>query len=186
MNYYLLLLFILGEYFQWVANLQEWNGTELSLGFVQIHLVSDSLLFVWYKNWNDSYHQAFIQNHLQDLLELLLDPDQLSASSHSTHSSLVTSEAVRALSFLIEGSVNNNRTIHPLHELALWQPLHASSGFSKISKAFSFPKLESWMRACLTGNPFGISACLKSGKKLAWAQQGTVRFSLHLVIKHGI
>uniref|UniRef100_A0ACB8F9T3 TBCC domain-containing protein 1 n=1 Tax=Sphaerodactylus townsendi TaxID=933632 RepID=A0ACB8F9T3_9SAUR len=123
------------------------------------------------KNWNDSYHQVFIQNHLQDLLELLLDPDQLSASSHSTHNSLVTPEAVRALSFLIEGSVNNNRTVHPLHELALWQPFHASSGFSKISKAFSFPKLESWLRACLTVNPFGTSACLKSGKKLAWAQQ---------------
>nr|XP_056705851.1 TBCC domain-containing protein 1-like [Euleptes europaea]XP_056722789.1 TBCC domain-containing protein 1-like [Euleptes europaea] len=123
------------------------------------------------KNWNDSYHQAFVQSHLQDLLELLLDPDQLSASSHSTHNSLVTPEAVRALSFLIEGSVNNNRTVHPLHELALWQPLHANSGFSKISKAFSFPKLECWLRACLTGNPFGTSACLRSGKKLAWAQQ---------------
>ncbi|XP_066476273.1 TBCC domain-containing protein 1 isoform X2 [Tiliqua scincoides] len=123
------------------------------------------------KNWNDSYHEAFVQNHLQDLLELLLDPDQLSASSHSTHGSLVSPEAVRALSFLIEGCVNKNRTVYPLHELALWQPLHSKSGFSKISKAFSFPKLASWLRACLTGNPFGTSACLKSGKKLAWAQQ---------------
>ncbi|XP_044290322.1 TBCC domain-containing protein 1 isoform X2 [Varanus komodoensis] len=123
------------------------------------------------KNWNDNYHQEFVQNHLQDLLELLLDPDQLTASSHSTHSSLVSPEAVRALSFLIEGSVNKNRTVHRLHELALWQPLHARSGFSKISKAFCFSKLESWLRACLTENPFGTSACLKSGKKLAWAQQ---------------
>ncbi|XP_063162893.1 TBCC domain-containing protein 1 [Candoia aspera] len=123
------------------------------------------------KNWNDNYHHDFVENHLQDLLELLLDPDQLSASSHSKHNSLVSPEAVRALSFLIEGSVNRNRTVHPLHELALWQPLHAKSGFSKLSKAFSFAKFESWLRACLTGNPFGTTACLTSGRKLAWAQQ---------------
>ncbi|XP_065412291.1 TBCC domain-containing protein 1 isoform X4 [Chrysemys picta bellii] len=123
------------------------------------------------KNWNDYTHQAFVQNHLLDLLELLLDPDQLTASSHSTHGSLVSPEAVRALSFLIEGTVNKTRTVHPLHELALWQPLHVKNGYSKITKAFSFPKLEVWLRACLTGSPFGTSACLKSGKKLAWAQQ---------------
>lgn len=126
------------------------------------------------KNWNDNYHRDFIENHLQDLLELLLDPDQLSASSHSMHSSLLSLKAVQALSFLIEGSVDQNRTVHPLHELALWRPLHANSGFSKLSKAFSCAKFESWMRACLTGNPFGAIACLTSGRKLAWAQQGTI------------
>ncbi|XP_015355446.1 TBCC domain-containing protein 1 isoform X2 [Marmota marmota marmota] len=123
------------------------------------------------KNWNDYSHQAFVSDHLSDLLELLLDPEQLTASFHSTHSSLVSREAVVALSFLIEGTVSTARKIYPLHELALWQPLHAESGFSKISKTFSFHKLEAWLRACLTGNPFGTSACLKSGKKLAWAHQ---------------
>ncbi|XP_014460104.2 TBCC domain-containing protein 1 [Alligator mississippiensis] len=123
------------------------------------------------KNWNDLEHQAFVLNHLSDLLELLLDPDQLTASSHSTHSSLVSLEAVRALSFLIEGSLNKAKTVHPLHELALWQPFHVKNGYSKISRTFSFPKLEGWLRSCLTVNPFGMSACLKSGKKLAWAQQ---------------
>ncbi|XP_010622495.1 TBCC domain-containing protein 1 isoform X2 [Fukomys damarensis] len=87
------------------------------------------------KNWNDYSHQAFVCDHLSDLLELLLDPEQLSASSHSTRSSLVCREAVVALSFLIEGT------------------------------------LEAWLRAHLTVNPFGTSACLTSGKKLAWAHQ---------------
>ncbi|NXE53899.1 TBCC1 protein, partial [Casuarius casuarius] len=129
------------------------------------------------KNWNDQDHQAFVQSHLSDMLELLLEPDQLTASSHSAHSSLVSYEAVCALSFLIEGTVNKSRTVHPLHELALWQPFHGKNGYSKISKAFSFTKLESWIRSCLTTNPFGMTACLKSGKKLAWAQQveGTTR-----------
>ncbi|EHB12513.1 TBCC domain-containing protein 1 [Heterocephalus glaber] len=110
-------------------------------------------------------------DHLSDLLELLLDPEQLSASFHSTPSSSVSREAVVALSFLIEGTVSRAGRIYPLHELALWQPLHVDSGFSKISKTFSFYKLEAWLRAHLTGNPYGTSACFKSGKKLAWAHQ---------------
>ncbi|XP_036060080.1 TBCC domain-containing protein 1 [Onychomys torridus] len=123
------------------------------------------------KNWNDYSHQAFVCDHLSDLLELLLDPGQLSASFHSTHSSVLSQDAIPALSFLIEGTVSRTRKVYPLHELALWQPLHAESGFSKVSKTFSLYKLEAWLRACLTANPYGPSACLKSGKKLAWAHQ---------------
>ncbi|XP_069721339.1 TBCC domain-containing protein 1 [Phaenicophaeus curvirostris] len=123
------------------------------------------------KNWNDQDHHAFVLSHLSDMLELLLEPEQLSASSHPTHSSLVSYEAICALSFLIEGTVSKSRMVRPLHELALWQPCHGQNGYSKVSKAFSFPKLESWLRALLTANPFGMTACLKSGKKLAWAQQ---------------
>ncbi|XP_065701213.1 TBCC domain-containing protein 1 isoform X1 [Patagioenas fasciata] len=129
------------------------------------------------KNWNDQEHRAFMQNHLSDLLELLLEPEQLAASSPSTRSSVVSYEAVCALGFLIEGTVTKSRMVHPLHELALWPPCQAQNGYLKVSKTFVFPKLESWLRACLTTNPFGMSACLKSGKKLAWAQQveGTTR-----------
>ncbi|XP_034371698.1 TBCC domain-containing protein 1 isoform X2 [Arvicanthis niloticus] len=123
------------------------------------------------KNWNDYSHQAFVCDHLSELLELLLDPEQLTASFHSTHSSLLSREAVMALSFLIEGMVSKAKKVYPLHELALWQPLHAASGFSKASKTFSLYKLEAWLRTCLTTNPFGPSACLKSGKKLSWAHQ---------------
>ncbi|XP_052013948.1 TBCC domain-containing protein 1 isoform X2 [Apodemus sylvaticus] len=123
------------------------------------------------KNWNDYSHQAFVCDHLSELLQLLLDPEQLTASFHSTRSSLLSRDAVAALSFLIEGTVSRAEKVYPLHELALWQPLHAASGFSKISKTFSIYKLEAWLRACLTTNPFGPSACFKSGKKLAWARQ---------------
>lgn len=123
------------------------------------------------KNWNDDSHQAFVWDHMSELLELLLDPEQLTSSFHSTHSSLLSRDAVTALGFLIEGTVSRAKKVYPLHELALWQPLHAASGFSKSSKTFSLYKLEAWLRACLTTNPFGPSACLKSGKKLAWAHQ---------------
>ncbi|KAI1235755.1 hypothetical protein IHE44_0001840 [Lamprotornis superbus] len=124
-------------------------------------------------NWNDQEHLAFVQSHLLDMLELLLEPEQLSASSHSSCSSLVSFEAVCALSFLLEGTISNSGTLWPLHELALRQPCH--NGYSKVAGAFSLPKLESWLRSSLTPNPLGMTVCLK--KKLAWAQQveGTTR-----------
>ncbi|XP_030065610.1 TBCC domain-containing protein 1 isoform X1 [Microcaecilia unicolor] len=124
-----------------------------------------------YKNWDDYSHLSFILTHLADLLELLLDPDQLTVSCHSTHTSLLPLEAIQALSFLIEGTVDKNRTVYLLHELALWNPLQANSGYSKISKTFSLHKLQAWLKYSLILNPFGASACIKSGKKLAWAQQ---------------
>ncbi|XP_030311844.1 TBCC domain-containing protein 1 [Calypte anna] len=129
------------------------------------------------KNWNDQEHCAFVQSHLSSLLELLLEPEQLPDSSHPTRCSLVSYEAICALSFLIEGTVSRSRRVRPLHQLALWRPCQELNGYSKVSKAFSFPKLESWLRSCLTTNPFGMTACLKIGKKLTWVQQveGTTR-----------
>ncbi|XP_008937552.1 PREDICTED: TBCC domain-containing protein 1, partial [Merops nubicus] len=128
-------------------------------------------------NWNDQDQRAFVQSHLSEMLELLLEPEQLTASSHPTHSTLVSYEALCALSFLLEGTMGKSRRVHPLHELALWQPCQGQNGYSKVSRTFSCHKLESWLRSCLTTNPFGMTACLKSGKKLAWAQQveGTTR-----------
>ncbi|NXP90500.1 TBCC1 protein, partial [Passerina amoena] len=124
------------------------------------------------KNWDDQEHLAFVQSHLLDILELLLEPEQLSASSHSSCSSLVSFEAVCALSFLLEGTVGNSGTVRPLHKLALRQPCHDHNGYSKGSRTFSLPKLESWLRSSLTANPLGITVCLKAGRKLAWAHQG--------------
>ncbi|NWR86873.1 TBCC1 protein, partial [Furnarius figulus] len=129
------------------------------------------------KNWNDQEHRAFVQSHLLDMLELLLEPEQLSASSHCVPSSMVSLEAVGALSLLLEGCVGSARAVRPLHELALWPPCHPHNGFCGEARAFSLPRLESWIRSCLTTNPLGMSACLKAGRKLAWAQQveGTTR-----------
>ncbi|NWT35351.1 TBCC1 protein, partial [Cardinalis cardinalis] len=124
------------------------------------------------QNWDDQEHLAFVQSHLLDILELLLEPEQLSASSHSSCSSLVSFEAVCALSFLLEGTVSNSGTVRPLHKLALRQPCHGHNGYSKGSRTFSLPKLESWLRSSLTANPLGITVCVKAGKKLAWAQPG--------------
>ncbi|XP_043913745.1 TBCC domain-containing protein 1-like isoform X2 [Protopterus annectens] len=123
------------------------------------------------KNWDDQTHLAFVQNHLLDLLELLLDPEQLTASSHTIHNSPLSPEAVKSLDFLIEGTVDKNRSVHSLYSLAIWQPMWAKSGYSKLSNMFSFSVLHSWLKNTLSLNPFGTSACLKFGRKLAWVQQ---------------
>ncbi|KAM4626314.1 TBCC domain-containing protein 1 isoform 2-T2 [Discoglossus pictus] len=123
------------------------------------------------KNWDDYGHLAFVQNHIPYLLELLLEPDQLTKSSHSSYNSLISIEAVRALGFLIEGTVDKNRTVHPFLDLAIWQPMQNNSGYSKTSNSFSLQKLQAWMKDSLVVNPFGMSACIKSGRKLAWAHQ---------------
>ncbi|XP_056392161.1 TBCC domain-containing protein 1 isoform X4 [Hyla sarda] len=123
------------------------------------------------KNWDDYGHHAFMQNHIPYLLEMLLEPDQLTKSSHSSHCSLLSLEAAQALGFLLEGTVDKNRTVHSFIDLALWQPLQNVSGYSKTSETFSLKKLQAWIKECFVVNPFGMSTCIKSGRKLAWAQQ---------------
>ncbi|CAI9598318.1 unnamed protein product [Staurois parvus] len=123
------------------------------------------------KNWDDYSHHAFIQNHMSYLLELLLDPDQLTKSYHSSECSLLSIGAARALGFLIEGTMDKNRTVHPFVDLATWQPLHSKSGYSKTTESFSLSKLQAWIKDSFVINPFGMSACVKSGKTLAWAEQ---------------
>ncbi|XP_053327515.1 TBCC domain-containing protein 1 [Spea bombifrons] len=123
------------------------------------------------KNWDDYSHHTFMQNHISSLLELLLEPEQLTKSSQSSHCSLVSLEAVRAIGFLIEGTVDKNRTIHPFLDLAIWQPMQHRSGYSRTSNTFLLQKLQAWIKECLIVNPFGMSACIKSGRKLAWAYQ---------------
>ncbi|XP_041936609.1 TBCC domain-containing protein 1 [Alosa sapidissima] len=123
------------------------------------------------KNWDDQAHLTFVQSHLSELLELLLEPGQLSGSGQVLRDSQVPLEALHGLSLLLEGSMSRGRSVHPLHRLLSRPPLQAQTGYSKLSRSFGLQQLQQWLRQALTLNPFGISACLRSGKKLAWAQQ---------------
>ncbi|XP_068001772.1 TBCC domain-containing protein 1 isoform X2 [Melanerpes formicivorus] len=131
------------------------------------------------KNWDDQEHLAFLQSHLSELLELLLEP----AGPRPAAPRAVPLAAARALGLLLEGALRacgcgaargcgcGCGAVRPLHQLALCPPCRRPSGYCEASRAFSLPQLESWLRSCLTANPFGMSACLRAGKKLAWAQQ---------------
>lgn len=118
-----------------------------------------------------------MQTHLAELLELLADPGELSGTGQALRNSKLSAEALQALSVLLEGTVSRGRTIHPLHQLLSRAPLQSMAGYSKLSGSYSLQQLQSWLSQALTLNPFGMSTCLRSGKKLAWALQGTKCFS---------
>ncbi|NP_001121322.1 TBCC domain-containing protein 1 [Xenopus laevis] len=126
---------------------------------------------IYNKVWDDYSHYNFIHNHLTYILELLMEPKQLSIVTQSSHCILISAEVVNALGFLIEGTVDKNRAVNHFLDLAVWQPVQIKSGFIETSGAFSFQKLQAWIKECLVINPFGITACIKSGTKLSWAQQ---------------
>lgn len=123
------------------------------------------------KNWDDQAHVTFVQTHLSELLELLTEPGEMSSSGQVLRDSQLSFEAVQALSLLLEGSTSRGRTVHPIHRLLSRAPLQGQAGYSKTSHTFSPQLLQNWLRQTLTLNPFGISTCLRSGKKLAWALQ---------------
>ncbi|XP_032424412.1 TBCC domain-containing protein 1 [Xiphophorus hellerii] len=123
------------------------------------------------KNWDDQAHLSFVQNHLADILELLVEPGQLSQSGQTQRDSQISLEAVQSLGLLLEGSVGHGKGIQPIHKLLTKGPLQTLSGYSILSRSFPLHKLLSCLQQNLTLNPFGMTACLRSGKKLAWAQQ---------------
>ncbi|KAM9851208.1 LOW QUALITY PROTEIN: TBCC domain-containing protein 1 [Aulostomus maculatus] len=123
------------------------------------------------KNWDDQAHLSFMQSHLAELLELLVEPAQLSQSGQALRDCQIPLEAVRSLGLLLEGSVCHSSVIQPVHRLLTKGPLQTQAGYSTTSCSFPLHKLLSCLQHNLTLNPFGITACLRSGKKLAWAQQ---------------
>lgn len=137
------------------------------------------------QNWDDMAHLTFVQTHLAELLELLADPGELSGSGQTLRDSKLSAEALQALSVLLEGTVSRGRTIHPLHRLLNRTPLQSLAGYLKLSRSYSLQQLQSWLRQSLSLNPFGMSTCLRSGKKLAWALQGAF-LSLHFLLSPSV
>ncbi|KAM9342335.1 TBCC domain-containing protein 1 [Pholidichthys leucotaenia] len=123
------------------------------------------------KNWDDQAHLSFVQSHLAEILELLVEPGQLSQSGQALKDCQVSLEAVRSLGLLLEGSLCPTKPVQPVHRLLTKGPLQTQSGYSTLTRSFPLNKLLSCLQQNLILNPFGITACLRSGKKLAWAQQ---------------
>lgn len=123
------------------------------------------------KNWDDQAHLSFMHCHLAEILELLAEPSQQQHSRQAQRDSQISLEAVRSLSLLLEGSDSQFRAVQPVHRLLTKGPLQTQANYCVKSRSFPFQKLLSCLQQNLTLNPFGITACLHSGKKLAWAQQ---------------
>ncbi|XP_034003609.1 LOW QUALITY PROTEIN: TBCC domain-containing protein 1 [Trematomus bernacchii] len=123
------------------------------------------------KNWDDQAHLSFVQSHLGEILELLVEPGQLSQSGQVLRGCQISLDALRSLALLLEGSAGPGRAVQPVHRLLTKPPLQTQAGFCSASRCFPLQKLLLCLQNRLALNPFGITACLQSGKKLAWAQQ---------------
>ncbi|KAK5860633.1 hypothetical protein PBY51_022095 [Eleginops maclovinus] len=123
------------------------------------------------KNWDEQAHLSFMQSHLGEILELLVEPGQLSQSGQALRDCQISMEAVRCLGLLLEGSSCHSKAVQPVHRLLTKPPLQTQAGYSSLSRCFPLHLLLSCLQKTLTINPFGITATLQSGKKLAWAQQ---------------
>ncbi|XP_068507609.1 TBCC domain-containing protein 1 isoform X2 [Syngnathus scovelli] len=129
------------------------------------------------KNWDDQAHLSFMLSHLAELLELLVEPNQLSESGMALRDCQISLAAVRSLDLLLEGWVQPDRTVQPVHKLLSKGLLQVHAGYSALSQSFPLHQLISCLQHNLTLNPFGKTSCLRSGKQLAWAQQveGTMK-----------
>ncbi|KAF7655659.1 hypothetical protein LDENG_00052630 [Lucifuga dentata] len=108
------------------------------------------------KNWDCRAHLSFLQRHLAAMLELLVEPEQLSQSGHAQPESQVSLEAVRALSLVLEGSLHYRGSVRPVHRLLTHNPLQTQAGYSKLSCSFSLQQLLCCLKDNLTVNPFAL------------------------------
>jgi len=113
------------------------------------------------KGLDENAQTSFISTNITEILDLLVEPESYGDESDV----MITLDAVRKLSFLI-GATVDGRNILPLNEAACLQKEAQKSGFSKISSMFSCRRLQSWIKAYLRQNPFGICSCLSLGQKL--------------------
>ncbi|XP_077473230.1 TBCC domain-containing protein 1 [Stigmatopora argus] len=123
------------------------------------------------KNWDDQAHLSFVQSHLVEFLELLVEPEQLSESGMIPRDCQISLAAVRNLGLLLEGSMHPGSSVQPVHRLLSRGPLQMQAGYSALNHSFPLYQLIACIQHHLTSNPFGITSCLRSGKRVAWAQQ---------------
>ncbi|KAL3857180.1 hypothetical protein ACJMK2_011872 [Sinanodonta woodiana] len=121
------------------------------------------------KSLDDHSHMVFVHNNLHEILDLLVEPDNDSGYPGDVGLSHL---AVEALGFLLAGSMDRCKTLMPLQDIATLQTLQHRSGYSKMKKTFSVRLFQTWIKDCLVQNPFGISACIASGRRLSWPMAG--------------
>ena len=87
------------------------------------------------KNLDENAHFTFVMHHLNDLMELMIDPASSSAGLSEINASV---EAVKALGFIIAASVDGNRSVStlqlmPVNTILMLEPCRAEGlGFFYI------------------------------------------------------
>ncbi|XP_065830477.1 TBCC domain-containing protein 1-like [Oscarella lobularis] len=102
-------------------------------------------------------HFRFVHDNLQEILQLLVEPDSVSDGSSALADQEIRMAGVEALEFLISGC-STDRSVKPLRELVSLQSQSSQCGYSKITQKFALLKLSNWIQSHLKPNPYGLSA----------------------------
>jgi len=113
------------------------------------------------KGIDEHTQMSFIISNITDILDLLVEPESYGDDTDV----YLTPSAIRALSFLL-GCTTDGKNVQSMDMIASLQDECTKAGFSKITKMFSCRRLQSWIKAYLRPNPFGVLSCLTLGQKL--------------------
>lgn len=117
------------------------------------------------KALDEQSHFLFVQQHLNDILELLVEPDSVGANANDKRLSV---DAVKSLSYIFMGSLNRDNISSSFHTIALSPQIQGISGYSKLTQSFSLRSLQFWISKSLAIGPYSISSLLNKGRLLNW------------------
>ncbi|CAH8574812.1 unnamed protein product [Dicrocoelium dendriticum] len=117
------------------------------------------------RNLDEQYHLQFVTENLAELLDLLVEPEGYSQSGLDAS---LSEEAIDALNLILEGTIDQGRSLSSFSELVRAPSIQPSTGYIKTSHTYHLRGLQSWIRSWLASNPFSVENCIKNGRRLQW------------------
>ncbi|KAL7061231.1 hypothetical protein AAHC03_09907 [Spirometra sp. Aus1] len=121
------------------------------------------------QNTSEQHHFQFVNENLLELLDLISEPEEFVVGSKEH---LVSVDAVEALSFVLEGTMDQMNSIRPLKELIFDPSVLPKTDYNSSTRTFGIRSLHSWIRSCLVQNPFTVESCILRGTRLQWTLPG--------------
>uniref|UniRef100_A0A0X3P928 TBCC domain-containing protein 1 n=4 Tax=Schistocephalus solidus TaxID=70667 RepID=A0A0X3P928_SCHSO len=122
-----------------------------------------------FRNTSEQHHFQFIYENLLELLDLISEPEEFVLGSKEH---LLSVDAVEALSFVLEGTVDQMNSIRPVKDIIFDPNVLPKTGYSSSTRTFGIRCLHSWIRSCLIQNPFTVETCILRGTRLQWTLPG--------------
>eukprot|EP00118_Oscarella_pearsei_P011723 m.80637 g.80637 ORF g.80637 m.80637 type:complete len:551 (+) comp36204_c0_seq22:20-1672(+) len=110
-------------------------------------------------NVEEGAHLRFVCDHIQEIVQLLVEPNSYSSALADQE---INNAGIEALEFLLCSQIDG--TVKRLRELVMIWSESPRCGYSKIKQTFSLVKLCDWLQSHLGLNPHGVSAVVASGK----------------------
>nr|VZI42563.1 unnamed protein product [Spirometra erinaceieuropaei] len=122
-----------------------------------------------FRNTSEQHHFQFVNENLLELLDLISEPEEFVVGSKEH---LVSVDAVEALSFVLEGTMDQMNSIRPLKDLIFDPSVLPKTDYNSSTRTFGIRSLHSWIRSCLVQNPFTVESCILRGTRLQWTLPG--------------